>query len=56
MSADILFYPDIGRLEEEKSRLLTKFAACTEEERQFLLNTMDCMAEQFISRRGEKLE
>lgn len=29
MSADILFYPDIGRLEEEKSRLLTKFAACT---------------------------
>ena len=56
MSADILFYPDIGRLEEEKSRLLTKFAACTEEERQFLLNTMDCMAEQFISRRGAKLE
>lgn len=53
MSTDILFYPDIARLEAEKSHLLTKFAACTEDERTFLLNTLDCMAEQFISRRGE---
>lgn len=56
MSTDILFYSDIGQLEAEKSHLLTKFAACTEEERRFLLNTLDCMAEQFMSRRREKPE
>lgn len=61
MSADALFYPDIDRLEGEKNHLLSKFAACTEEERHFLLNTMDCMVEQFISCRqkgsaGEKPE
>ena len=53
MSTDILFYSDISQLEEEKKHLLSKFVACTEEERQFLLNTVDCMAEQFISRRQE---
>ena len=53
MSTDILFYSDISRLEEEKKHLLSNFSACTEEERQFLLNTMDCMVEQFISRRQE---
>lgn len=56
MSTDALFYPDIDQLEEDKSRLLSKFAACTEEERCFLLNTMDCMVEQFISRRSETSE
>lgn len=61
MSADALFYPDIDRLEGEKNHLLSKFAACTEEERRFLLNTVDCMVEQFISCRqkgsaGEKPE
>ena len=28
-----------------------KFLACTEDERQIILKTLDCMAEQFISRR-----
>ena len=55
MSADALFYPDIDHLGEEKDHLISKFAACTEEERRFLLNTVDCMVEQFISRRQEKL-
>lgn len=54
MPTDILFYPDIGQIEEEESHLLSKFAACTEEERRFLLNTVDCMVEQFISRRQEE--
>lgn len=54
MSTDILFYSDISQLEEEMKHLLSKFAACTEEERRFLLNTVDCMAEQFISRRQEE--
>ena len=53
MSTDVLFYPDIGQSEKEKNHLLSKFAACTEEERRFLLNTVDYMVEQFISHRQE---
>lgn len=55
MSADSLFYPDRDCLDREKDHLLCKFAACTEEDRRFLLNTVDCMVEQFISRRQEKM-
>ena len=54
MPSDILFYPDISQQEEEKQHLLSKFAACTEEERQFLLNTVNCMVEQFITLRHEE--
>lgn len=53
ISTDVLFYSDISQLEEEKNHLLSKFAACTEDERHFLLTTVDCMVEQFISRRQE---
>ena len=53
MPSDILFYPDISQQEDEKQHLLSKFAACTEDERQFLLNTVNCMVEQFISHRHE---
>lgn len=56
MSADSLFFPDMTKLEEENRHLLNKFAACTEEERQFLLKTVDCMVEQFISRHEEPAE
>lgn len=55
MSTDILFYSNMDHLEEEKKHLLSKFAACTEDERRFLLNTVDCMVEQFISRHQEEL-
>lgn len=51
MSTDVLFYPDISQSEKETNHLLSKFAACTEEERRFLLNTVDYMVEQFISHR-----
>lgn len=54
MSADILFNQEISKQEEEVKRLLNKFAACTEEEREFLLETVDFMVEQFIRRRYEK--
>ena len=54
MPSDILFYPDISHQDEEKHHLLIKFAVCTEVERQFLLNTVNCMVEQFISRRHEE--
>lgn len=53
MSADILFFPDIVQQEEEVRHLLSKFAACTEDERQIILKTLDCLAEQFLSRRYE---
>jgi hypothetical protein len=37
--------------EEESRHLLNKLAACTEDERQIILKTLDCMAEQFLRRR-----
>ena len=54
MPSDILFYPDISQQEDEKQQLLSKFAACTEDERKFLLDTVNCMIEQFISRRHKE--
>lgn len=53
MPTDILFYSDISQQEEENKELLSKFAVCTGNERQFLLNTVNCMVEQFISHRHE---
>lgn len=54
MSADVLFYPNIAKVEEETKHLLCKFAACTEDERKFLLETVDFMVEQFIRYRYEE--
>lgn len=51
MSGDILFNPDIGEQEKELRHLLNKFVACTEDERRFLLETVDFMVEQFIRHR-----
>lgn len=52
MSADILFYEDISEQEEETRHLLSKFAACTADERQIILKTLDCLTEQFLNRRN----
>lgn len=51
ISADTLFFPDMTKQEEESRHLLNKLAACTEDERQIILKTLDCMAEQFLRRR-----
>lgn len=51
MSANILFFSNMDQVEEEVQHLLCKFAACTADERQIILNTLDCLAEQFLSRR-----
>ena len=56
LSADVLFYPDIAETEEETRHLLSKFAACTDDERQIILKTLDCMVEQFLMRRHELRE
>ncbi len=50
LSADVLFYPDMPELELQTKELLCKFAACTVDERTFLLRTVDCMVEQMLSR------
>ena len=49
LSADVLFYPDMPQLEQQTKQLLCKFVACTEDERAFLLKTLDCMAEQMLN-------
>lgn len=60
MSADILFFPDMEKTEGEVRHLLSKFTACSEDERQILLSTLDCLAEQFLKHRygpsEEKME
>ncbi len=56
LSADVLFYPDMPELEQQAKQLLCKFAACTEDERAFLLKTLDCMAEQILSRHERAAE
>ena len=55
MPTDVLFYQNIEKVEEETRHLLCKFAACTEDERRFLLETVDFMVEQFIRRRYEEI-
>lgn len=51
ISANELFYQDTSVQEQEIQHFMGKFLACTEDEREILLKTLDCMAEQFISRR-----
>lgn len=50
ISADTLFFPDITGQEKEAKHLLNKLAACSEDERQIILKTLDCMVEQFLMR------
>lgn len=51
ISANELFYPDASEQEKQVQHFMGKFLACTEDERQIILKTLDYMAEQFISRR-----
>lgn len=48
MSADPLFFPDMTDSEKEMRHLQAKLNACTEEERQMIIQTMDYLATQFI--------
>ena len=41
--------PGTERTEQQTKQLLCKFAACTEDERVFLLKTVDCMVEQMLN-------
>ena len=51
-----LFYSDVPAAEKEVQHFMDKFLACTEDERKILLKTLDCLAEQFISRRYKTSE
>ena len=51
-----LFYTDVPAVEKEVQHFMGKFLACTEDERKILLKTLDCLAEQFISRRYKTSE
>lgn len=50
LSADALFYPDMSDSEQELHHLMAKLAACTADEQQIIIQTMDYMATQFLSR------
>lgn len=54
LSPELLFYPDLHDDEKEIRRLQAKLAACTEQERQFLIKSLDYMASQFLSQRETK--
>ena len=56
LSADVLFYQDMPKVEQQTKQLLCKFAACTEDKRVFMLKTLDCMAEQMLSRHEKAAE
>ena len=51
MSDDILFNPHMAKAEEESRHFLNKLAVCTDEERKFILNTLDFMVEEFLKNR-----
>lgn len=53
ISANILFNPDSTEDEEEIQHLIGKFQVCRSEDRKFMLNTVDCMTEQFLAQHSE---
>ena len=48
ISADPLFFPEMSESEKEMRHLQAKLNACTEEERQIIIQTMDYLASQFL--------
>lgn len=56
LSADVLFYQDMPEIERQCKELLCKFAVCTEEQRAFLLKTVDCMVMQMIHQQEKDIQ
>lgn len=48
ISADALFYPNMLATEKEMKHLIVKLHACSEEERQFIIQTMEYLASQVL--------
>ena len=53
ISANILFNPDSTEDEEEIQHLIGKFQVCNSKDLKFVLNTVDCMIEQLLTRQSE---
>lgn len=53
ISANILFNPEISDEDMDVEHLIGKFQICHPRERKFMLNTVDCMAEQFLAQHSE---
>lgn len=49
ISGDTLFYPELSDEELDIKHLIGKFQSCRPQERKFMLNTVDCMSEQFLA-------
>ena len=55
ISPNTLFNPDITDTDEKIQRFIGKFQSCSPENRQILLNTLDCLAEQLLSFQNTKI-
>lgn len=49
ISANILFNPELSDEDTDVKHLIGKFQVCEPQERKFMLNTVDCMTEQFLA-------
>jgi len=49
ISGDALFYPELSDEELDIKHLIGKFQSCRPQEQKFMLNTVDCMSEQFLA-------
>lgn len=49
ISGDLLFYPELSDEDTDVKHLIGKFQICEPQERKFMLNTVDCMTEQFLA-------
>lgn len=53
ISGDVLFHPELSDEDLDVKHLIGKFQVCHPKVRKFMLNTVDCMAEQFLSQHSE---
>lgn len=53
ISGDVLFHPELSDEDLDVKHLIGKFQVCHPKERKFMLNTVNCMAEQFLAQHSE---
>lgn len=50
VSTEILFYPDCSEQDAELLKLVGKYNACSDEDRQILLRTLNCLSDELMRR------
>lgn len=50
VSVETLFYPDIPKQDAELNEFIGKHHACSNEDRQILLRTLNCLSDELLSR------